>query len=229
VTGSGWREWHDEYDRRGSPLARRLAAVQEQIHAALDKAPPGPLHAISLCAGQGRDLLGALADHPRRPDVAARLVELDPGLAADARRLAAATGMSHVDIRVGDAGLVDQYTGLVPADLVLVCGVFGNISDGDVERTIACCAGLCATGGIVVWTRHREPPDLVPQVCEWFAGHGFALRWLSDPAEPFGLGVHRYTGEPRPLAPGTRMFTFVGEGPAGRDRPTGPSAVDEAT
>jgi hypothetical protein len=32
---------------------------------------------ISLCAGQGRDLLGVLADHPRREDVRARLVELD--------------------------------------------------------------------------------------------------------------------------------------------------------
>jgi hypothetical protein len=31
-----------------------------------------------MCAGQGHDVLGALPDHPRRGDVTARLVELDP-------------------------------------------------------------------------------------------------------------------------------------------------------
>ncbi|GHD35622.1 hypothetical protein GCM10010335_31060 [Streptomyces galbus] len=30
-----------------------------------------------MCAGQGRDLIGVLAGHPRRDDVRARLVELD--------------------------------------------------------------------------------------------------------------------------------------------------------
>jgi hypothetical protein len=26
----------------------------------------------------------------------------------------------------------------------------------------------------------------------------------------FGVGVHRFTGEPQPLAPGMQMFNFVG-------------------
>jgi len=69
-----WHDWHDVYDRPDSPLARRLMAVQTQVTVALDSAPPGPLRAISLCAGQGRDLLEVLAGHPRRDDVQARLV-----------------------------------------------------------------------------------------------------------------------------------------------------------
>ena len=48
-----------------SPLVRRLGMIQAQIHAMLDEAPPGPLRAVSLCAGQGRDLIGVLASHPR--------------------------------------------------------------------------------------------------------------------------------------------------------------------
>src|SRR2546430_16482557 len=79
-----WHAWHDDYDKPGTPLPRPLAAVQDQIRAALDAAPPGPLHAISLCAGQGRDLIGVLARHPRRDDVTARLVEIDPRNAAAA-------------------------------------------------------------------------------------------------------------------------------------------------
>src|SRR5271169_3655374 len=73
VAERDWYTWHHDYDEPGTALARRLAAVQDQIRAALDAAPPGPLHAVSLCAGQGRDLIGALAPHPRRDDVSARI------------------------------------------------------------------------------------------------------------------------------------------------------------
>jgi hypothetical protein len=205
-----WYDWHDEYDTPGSGLARRLAVVQRQIGRALDGAAPGPLRALSMCAGQGRDLIGALAGHPRRRDVTARLVELDPRNAAFAARAAEAAGLHRVEVRVGDAALVDQYADLAPADLVLVCGVLGNISDADVEATIGHLGELCATGGTVIWTRHREPPDLVPHICRWFATQGFQLRWLSDPDAGFGVGVHRFAGHPRSLIPGARMFSFVG-------------------
>ena len=65
--GRDWVAWHDAYDDPGAPLAQRLVAVQAQIAAALDGAPPGPLRAVSICAGQGRDLIGVLREHPRGP------------------------------------------------------------------------------------------------------------------------------------------------------------------
>ena len=89
MAGRDWGAWHDAYDDPGSSLAQRLAVVQARIAAALDVAPPGPLRAVSMCAGQGRDLIPVLASHPRGRDVTARLVELDPALAATARRAAA--------------------------------------------------------------------------------------------------------------------------------------------
>lgn len=95
-----WHRWHDEYDRPGSALTRRLRAVQLQIRAVLDGARPGPLRVISLCAGQGRDLLGVLADHPRRDDVRARLVELDPRIAEVAQTRVRAAGLDRVEIGV---------------------------------------------------------------------------------------------------------------------------------
>jgi hypothetical protein len=211
-----WRTWHDEYDLPDSRLARRLPMVQRQIRAALDDAPPGPLRVVSLCAGQGRDLLGVLADHPRRDDVRARLVELDPRNVAVAEEAARAAGLFGVEMVTGDAALTDHYRDLVPADLVLLCGVFGNITDADIERTIGVCPQLCSTGGTVLWTRHRGAPDRVPLVCEWFEQRGFERRWLSDPAEGFGVGAHRFRGESRPLAEGLRMFDFVGWDVLGR-------------
>jgi hypothetical protein len=221
MTGRDWQAWHDNYDDPASTLARRLEVVRARICAALTEAPPGPLRVISMCAGQGRDLIGALAAHPRRGDVTARLVELDPANAAVARQAAADAGLAGVDVVTGDAALTDAYAGLVPADIVLACGVFGNITDEDVERTIDSCAQLCAAGGTVVWTRGRWEPDLIPQICRWFAGREFDLLWLSDPQAAFGVGAHRFAGRPRPLVAGLRMFTFIGHDATGPARPAG--------
>ena len=207
-TGRDWAVWHEAYDNPDTPLAQRLLAVRTRIAEALDQSAPGPLRAISICAGQGRDLIGVLREHPRRRDVTARLVELDPRNAAAARQRAAAAGLTQVEVVTGDAAQTDVYAGLVPANLVLACGVFGNITDEDVARTIRCCTGLCAPGGTVVWTRGRREPDLIPQICDWFAAEGFALVGVSEPGTRWAVGAHRFEGNSRPL-PDQKMFTFV--------------------
>ncbi|MEU0837552.1 hypothetical protein [Streptomyces sp. NPDC005969] len=88
--------------------------------------------------------------------------------------------------------------------------MFGNITDEDVETTVDFCTGLCRTGGVLIWTRHRKAPDLVPQICQWLEDRGFEQQWLSEPEAGFGVGVHRFAREPRPLAADGRMFTFAG-------------------
>jgi hypothetical protein len=203
-----WARWHDDYADEGSELTRRLRIVQARVRDGLDGLPPGPIAVVSMCAGQGRDLLEVLAGHPRRDDVRARLVELDPRNVAVARE--AGSGLPAVEVVQGDAGLIDAYAGMVPADLVLACGVFGNLTAADVERTVAACASLCAAGGTVVWTRHRDVPDPVPAICAWFEGRGFERLFLTAPELGFSVGAHRSRSAPEPVRPGTRMFTFVG-------------------
>ena len=220
VTERDWYAWHDAYNDPGSGLSRRLAWVQDRIRAALDSAPPGPFRAVSICAGQGRDLIGALAGHPRRGDVTARLVELDPRNTEVARRLAAAANLDNVEIVTGDAALTSAYADLVPAGLVLACGLFGNMTNTHIERTIAYCTQLCATGGTVVWTRGRWEPDLVPQVCAWFEERGFDRVWLSDPGYGQCCGAHRFTGTPAPLEENAAMFAFTGHDLRGGPRRT---------
>ena len=218
VTERDWYAWHADYDDPGSGLSRRLGWVQDQIRAALDDAPPGPLRAISVCAGQGRDLIGVLAGHPRRDDVIARLVELDPRNTEVARRLATQAGLPNIEIVTGDAARTSAYADLAPAGLVLACGLFGNMTNAHIERTIGYCTQLCATGGTVVWTRGRwargpAEPDLVPQVCAWFEERGFVRRWLSDPSYGQCCGAHRFTATPAPLEPNATMFTFIPHDP----------------
>lgn len=144
-------------------------------------------------AGQGRDLFGVLAHHPRAADVTARLVESDPRNAARARQ--DASPFAGVEVVEADAGCTDAYAGAVPADVVLACGVFGNISDDDIHRTITAFPSLCAPGAAVIWTRHREEPDVTPRVRDWFCSAGFAEETFGVSEDTLmAVGSHRLTG-----------------------------------
>jgi hypothetical protein len=202
-----WRKWHEGYDTPGSFLQRRLATVQQCIRDALDAMPAGRIRVVSMCAGEGRDLLGVLADHPRSADVDAHLVELDPELAATAARAAPA----NVSVHCADASKTDAYADAVPANLVLACGVFGNVTDADVERTVRRLPSLCAPGARVVWTRHRREPDLTITIRHWFDEAGFEpLSFVAPEDAVYTVGMHRLAGAPLPFTPGERLFTFVG-------------------
>jgi hypothetical protein len=188
-------------------LQRRLAIVQRNIRSAVDACGPGPIRVVSICAGQGRDLLGAIDGHPRGGDVRARLVELDPRN-CNAARAAAPTG---VEVVAGDASDTSAYLGAVPADLVLACGVFGNISEDDIRRTIQTLPSLCAHGATVIWTRHRRPPDRTDEVRQMFGESGFdEVAFESPDGFVFGVGVNRLTRPPARFVPGVKMFEFVG-------------------
>jgi hypothetical protein len=211
MTQRDWQAWHAPYDEPGSYLARRLAIVQRRIREALDAAPAGRLRAVSLCAGQGRDLIGALREHPRRHDLGARLVELDPRNAEVARVAARESRLAGIEVVTGDAGQSDAWVGAVPAHLVLVCGVFGNVSEADIRRIVARLPELCAPRATVLWTRHRLPPDRTPPIRGWFAEAGFEEIAFDAPADViFSVGAHRLRGLPRPLERGVRLFDFVG-------------------
>ena len=148
----------------------------------------------------------------RRADagrVTATLIEYDARIAerarAHARRVAA-----DVRVRHADAGVTSSYADAVPADLVLLCGIFGNISDADVRRTVASAPALCRPGATVIWTRHRKEPDLTPAIRAWFDAERFEeVDFVAPDHAVWSVGVARFTGEPRVLSPDERLFTFV--------------------
>jgi hypothetical protein len=186
-----WVRWHGAYDDPASPLSARLERVRWHLARAIDRAAPGPVHLLSLCAGQGHDVIGVLPGHPRRDDVRALLVEADPGNAALAASRAAEAGLAGVEVRRADAGLVSNFADVLPAGVLLLCGIFGNVSESDIERTVRAAPGLCAHGATVIWTRNRRPPDLTPRIRAWFTGCGFEEVAFEAPATPTmtGLGV----------------------------------------
>ncbi|MEV4282999.1 class I SAM-dependent methyltransferase [Actinoplanes xinjiangensis] len=212
-----WLRWHEDYDTPGSSLARRLAVVRRYLGRALTEAPAGPdghRSLISLCAGDGRDVLPVLARHDAGRQVRAVLAELDPELAGRARSAAGRLGLAEVDVRTGDAGLADVYLDAAPAHVVMVCGVFGNISREDVSRTIAALPALSAAGGFVIWTRGRGTEDTDPSsaIRAELGEHGFAEIAFEEPADArFRVGMHRLIAAPVPARrlSGGRLFAFA--------------------
>jgi hypothetical protein len=212
-----WAAWHDQYDDPQSSLSERLALVRSCLSAALDAAPRGPIRLLSLCAGEGRDVLGVLSGHSRREDVTAVLVESDPRITAVARDQAAAAGLMStsgmtgaVDVREADAGTPAAYADALPADILLLCGIFGNVSNEDIRRTAMAAAAMGRVGTTVIWTRHRRPPDLTPQIRSWFAEAGFAEVAFASPDNVTMTGVgmcrlHAPRGGPLPAGP---LFRF---------------------
>jgi hypothetical protein len=210
MASTDWLEWHQPYEDETSQLSGRLKSVQRSIRDHLEGRPDEAVRAISACAGQGRDLLEVLATHPGRGGVAARLVELDHRNVAIARAAATVNGLTGVEVVEGDAGVIDSYAGAVPADLVLFCGVFGNVSPADVEGTIRAMPQLCAPNATVIWTRGRHEPDIRPAIRSWFADSDFEEISFDSPDDVFwSVGAHRFTGTPRPLTEGQRLFSFL--------------------
>jgi hypothetical protein len=208
--GMDWVAWHAAYDDPSSGLSARLRVVRSHLARAIDAAPAGPVSLVSLCAGQGRDAIGVLPGHPRRDDVRAVLVERDARNASVARRSAAQQALPNVEVREADASTVASFADALPADVLLLCGIFGNVSESDIRRTVEASSALCRPGATVIWTRHRRPPDLTPRIRAWFEAAGFdEIAFDALPTETsVSVGVNRLARCSAATPPDGRLFTF---------------------
>lgn len=203
-----YEQWHEAYDDPISDLSWRLRTVQRLIEQALDSTT-GPLRVLSSCAGDGRDVLEVLARRADGARVTATLLEIHPALVERARDLAAGAA-AHVTVRLIDAGNSDAYRDSIPADLVLLIGIFGNISDDDLRTTIATAPQFCRPGATLLWSRGRDRGDLNDEVRMLFQDAGFAeldYQTLDTGSRP-AVGAVKYQGDPQPLIPDQHLFTF---------------------
>jgi SAM-dependent methyltransferase len=203
-----WVAWHQAYEDPSSSLSQRQRDVATMISTFLDNAPVGELRILSLCSGDGGDLELALSGHPRTCDVTGCLVESDAELVARAQAKQRAVG-SRLEVRCADAGDPSNFADVAPVDLLLLVGIFGNISNEDIQNTINAVPSLCKPGATVLWGRYRRAPDLTPQIRQWFDAIGCASTGFVSP----GPGSHSTASErvgivsngPLP----TKLFTFL--------------------
>lgn len=204
-----YETWLDDYASPASSLSWRLRQVQAWLGEALETRQ-GPLTVVSLCAGDGRDLVDVLAGRADADRVRGVLVELHPAIAQRARDRARAAGLLAIEVRTADAGDTNSFLGAVPADVVLLVGVLGNISSEDLTRTIAAMPAFCRTGGTLIWSRGRDRDDANDRVRSQLRDVGFAeldYAELDRGSRP-ALGAVRYDGPAVEVVPDQRLFTF---------------------
>jgi hypothetical protein len=205
-----WTNWPERaYKQRR--YQQRLAAVQEHLAKRLDTTPAGPVRIISICAGDGRDLLGVLETHSRRSDVCAWLVEqslqsVNAGCAhASALDLAYAVRFLHAD-----ATLYATYQVIGLADIVLLCGVWGHVPVHERTSVIRALTCLCKPGGTVIWSRAvAKGIERLEQIQSLFVAPSWERIELSfTPDNSWAVAAHRYRGPVVNLPTDGRIFHF---------------------
>src|SRR4051812_33062266 len=99
---SFWVRWHTDYDNPASEITQRLSVVQRRVRQAIDLTGSRPIRLISVCAGQGRDVIGSLDGHARATDARALLVESDEHNVKSALDGIAEAGLRGVEVKQGD-------------------------------------------------------------------------------------------------------------------------------
>jgi len=208
-----WFEWHERY-QTDDVLQQRLEIVRKYISDSLDAAALGTIQVVSACSGDGRDLLGVLATHPRAKDVRARLVELNPQLVERGKEAIAKLGLTEqIEFINGDASLTASFAGAVPADIVIVCGVFGNLPDEAVlQKLIRNLHYFTKTGGFALWTRgHRDGINYSERVRQIFQENEFTeVDFQLTATGNMGVGRHRFEGQTLSEPIDEQFFVFTG-------------------
>jgi ubiquinone/menaquinone biosynthesis C-methylase UbiE len=204
-----WARWHRDYDDPSSALSKRLELVCRRVDEAIVAVQSPEVRLVSLCSGQGRDVVAALRNHPRRDFVSGLLVDTDSHNVGIARRSLRQADLPRIEVIQADASNLAVLEDWVPADVLLLCGIFGNISDEDVHRTIDNASRCCAPGAYLIWTRHLNAPDLTPQIRRWFANAGYEEQSFDSPPDTWvGVGMHKLSANPLLFDGRVNLFTF---------------------
>jgi hypothetical protein len=208
-----WAKWHDLYEV-SIPLKERLIAVREQIAAAASKVPGKSLHLVSICAGDGRDVIGTFAASDERQDVHATLIESHPELVTRGQAAVDQLGLAgRITFRCADATQSSTYVDIRPAHIIVLSGVFGNLKERDVQRLIAALPSLCDREASVIWTRNLfDDGEKATQIIgECFVAADFTEEVLvRTPLGFVAVGTHSFRGVRRPLAANSTLFEFTG-------------------
>jgi hypothetical protein len=213
-----WSNWPAMSYRRAS-YVKRLKVVQDQFAASLTEREPGPVRVVSLCAGDGRDVMGVLESHTRRADVTAWLVELDPKSVAAGVKARDEVGLSRNVIFIqGDATDFATYKDILPSDIVLVCGVWGHVRPEEQLSLVKALGKFCKPGGTVIWSRGlKRGMERFTELQALFERNSFERVGESfTPDGKWGVCTHRYMGKPVEVPTSGRIFNFSRK--AGRSR-----------
>jgi hypothetical protein len=205
-----WNSWPDQA-YQSDRYQRRLSAVQEHLAECLDNAPRGSVRVVSICAGDGRDVIGVLGSHRRRQDVAAWLVETSRQSVASGVRQAARAGLENtVHFLNVDATVFETYNNIAPSDILLLCGVWGHVPSGERGQLVRAMTALSKPGGTLIWTRGvSRGLGRLHEVQSLFTVSGWAAARVTLTSDKkWAVVTHRHDGRPQELPASGRLFHF---------------------
>jgi len=207
-----WARWHDQYAKLPGLIAR-LSLVRQHLSKCLDLLPSGGIRVVSVCAGDGRDIIAVLSRHIRSQDVSGWLVENDPRVVESGLQEIEKAGLGHgLNYILDDASRSSTYSKIAPTDVVLVAGVFGNLRGVEALKLIERLPSLCKPEAFVVWTRHCTLNDGEAQLAmmsQRFAGNEFeSFNYELTPTADFVVATHQYKGGPKTLIKDEKWFEF---------------------
>jgi hypothetical protein len=210
IGSRSWTGWPDEaYAQNRYQL--RLESVQQHLIVCLDEAPRGPIRLISICSGDGRDVIGVLKTHQRRKDMSARLIELDRQSVVAGMREASLVGLQDT-VRFFNRDATDYatYQGMAPADIVLACGVWGHVPTRERVGLTSALAGLCSPRGTVTWTRGiSNGTARLREIESLFASSTWErVRITITPDNKWAVATYRRDGQSTVLPRTGRIFNF---------------------
>jgi amino acid adenylation domain-containing protein len=214
VNSIDWNIWHAEYETSPA-LQARLNLVRAQIAEAVSQCPSGPIKIINMCSGDGRDLMLALHEHPRRNDAIAILIDNNLEIVTRGRQMAAEAHLGQqLTFIHGDASLARSYEHAGQADVLVLSGFLGHLRHDDALNFVRQLPMFCKNGGSVVWSRHlllHDGTEQVARIRGEFRRTGFEESHFSQTAEDgFAIGRSRFTGVAAPFDAQQKLFDFVG-------------------
>jgi hypothetical protein len=137
-------------------------------------------------------------------------MEKNATLTQEARETAVKLGVEHVTVLTGDAGETESFAFALPVDLLVLCGIFGNVSEENVALTVAASPAMLRPGATVIWARGISEPDLRPAIRRWFVDAGLRETAFDSKPNGFAVGAATSSQHPRTDPPlPARLFTFV--------------------
>jgi hypothetical protein len=209
----GWKLRRSYPDYHKKRFQQRLLAVQEHLAECIDLAPRGRVRVISMCAGDGRDVIGVLGSHPRQKDVSAWLVESNRQTVADGARQTLSAGLENTVKFLNEDGTVyATYKKIVPADVVLLCGVWGHVPTNERAQLVRAMACLCKPGSAVIWTRGvSKDMTRLHEIESLFDSSSWEQVRLSITSDKkWAVATHRFRGPPLELPESGQIFHFCG-------------------
>jgi len=210
IHSRSWTGWPTEAYAQNR-YQQRLEAVQQHLIERLDSVPCGPIRLISICAGDGRDVIGVLQTHERRKEMSAWLVELDRQSVAAGIRDASLVGLQDtVRFINGDATDYVTYQDIAPADIVLACGVWGHVPAHERVSLTSALAALCRPRGTVTWTRGiSNGTARLDEIESLFVRPTWERMRITLTADKrWAVATYRYGGQSRLLPRTGRIFNF---------------------